>query len=200
MQWITRERPKIDRIACPWLIQRFIDQAAEFVFVPGDAVLATASRIGATPFDVPGAELSHARGRCSFDAFLAKYRLDDPGLRRVAAIVRGADTGRHALTPQSAGLFAISQGLTRNFRDDQEVLGHGMVIYDALYTWARKQPAPTAGGLTFVSRRLLTLVGVWDERGRQRRQLHELADWQLKDLGLSRSDAEAEARKPFWLL
>ena len=196
MQWVTRERPKIDRIACPWLIQRFIDQAAEFLFVPGDSVLALADRTGATPFDVLGAELSHRPGRCSFDAFLAKYRLDDPGLRRVAAIVRGADSGRLGLTPQSAGLFAISHGLTRNFRNDQEVLAQGMVLYDALYTWARKQPAPA----TIAFHALPALASVWAGRRRQRRQLHDLADWQLRDLGISRMEAEAEARKPFWRL
>jgi hypothetical protein len=196
MKWVTRERPKIDRIACPWLISRFIDRAAEFLFVPGDAVLATAGRTGATPFDVPGAELSHSMGRCSFDAFLSKYRLGDPALRQIATIVRGADTGRLDLTPQSAGLFAISQGLSRNFRNDQEVVGHGLVMYDALYSWARRQPAQTAGGDLD---RLLVVMGDWSERSRQRRQLHELDDWLLQDLGLTRQEANIEARKPFWM-
>lgn len=190
MKWVTRERPKIDRIACPWLICRFIDRAAEFLFVPGDTVLATAGSTGAIPFDVPGAELSHARGRCSFDAFLTKYRLDDPVLRRIAAIVRGADTGRLGLTPQSAGLFAISHGLSRNFRDDDEALKHGLVIYDALYTWARKQPEPMS---------LLAAIHRWDERRRQRLQLEELEEELLKDIGISRHEASSEARKPFWL-
>jgi uncharacterized protein YjiS (DUF1127 family) len=200
MKWITRERPKIDRIACPWLISRFIDRAAEFLFVPGDAVLATAGSTGATPFDVPGAELSHSTGRCSFDRFLSKYRLDDPALRRIAAIVRGADTGRLDLTPQSAGLFAISQGLSRNFRNDQEVLGQGFVMYDALYSWARKQPAPTVGGsLSVLPDRVLALLSDWSERSRQRRQLHELDDWLLQDLGITRWEANAEAHKPFWI-
>jgi hypothetical protein len=201
MKWVTRERPKIDRIACPWLISRFIDRAAEFLFVPGDAVLATAGRSGATPFDVPGAELSHAGGRCSFDAFLAKYRLDDPALRRVAAIVRGADTGRLDLTPQSAGLFAISQGLSRNFRNDSEALGHGLVIYDALYTWARRQAEPTslAEALRSSSHYVMTAVCAWSARRRQRLRLQELDEWMLRDIGVTRAEADAEACKPFWM-
>ena len=202
MKWVTRERPKIDRIACPWLITRFIDRAAEFIFVPGDFVVATAQRTGAMPFDVPGVELSHTAGRCSFDAFLSKYRLDDPALRRIAAIVRGADTGRLDLTPQSAGLLAISQGLSRNFRNDQAVLGHGLVMYDALYSWARKQPAPTmglSGGLAALSDRLLALASEWSEHNRQRRHLHELDDRLLQDVGITRAEADAEAHKPFWI-
>jgi hypothetical protein len=197
MKWVTRERPKIDRIACPWLISRFIDRAAEFLFVPGDAVLATAGRMGATPFDVPGAELSHVGGRCSFDAFLAKYRLDDPALRRVATIIRGADTGRLDLTPQSAGLFAISQGLSRNFRNDSEALGHGLVIYDALYTWARKEAVPR--GLRFRPRQLTAAINTWNERRRQRLRLRELDEWTLKDIGITREEADGEVRKPFWM-
>jgi hypothetical protein len=201
MKWVTRERPKIDRIACPWLISRFIDRAAEFLFVPGDAVLATAGSIGATPFDVPGAELSHARGRCSFDAFMAKYRLEDPALRRIAAIVRGADTGRLDLTPQSAGLFAISQGLSRNYRNDNEALGHGLVIYDALYTWARKQaePASVAEALRSGPHHILATAHTWSERRRQRLRLQELDEWMLKDIGITREEADGEVRKPFWM-
>ena len=201
MKWVTRERPKIDRIACPWLISRFIDRAAEFLFVPGDAVLATAGSTGATPFDVPGAELSHASGRCSFDAFLAKYRLEDPALRRVAAIVRGADSGRLDLTPQSAGLFAISHGLSRNFRNDSEALGHGLVIYDALYTWARKQAEPTSLAEVLWSgpHRVLATIQVWSDRRRQRLRLQELEDWMLKDIGITREEADGEVRKPFWM-
>jgi hypothetical protein len=200
MKWVTRERPKIDRIACPWLISRFIDRAAEFLFVPGDAVLATAGSIGATPFDVPGTELSHAGGRCSFDAFLAKYRLEDPALRRIAAIVRGADTGRLDLTPQSAGLFAISQGLSRNFRNDREALGHGLVIYDALYTWARKEapPANLAEAVRSGPHHVLAAVHAWGERRRQRLRLQELDEWLLKDIGITREEADGEVRKPFW--
>ena len=135
MKWVTRERPKIDRIACPWLIVRFIDREPEFLYVPGDQVLAVAQQTGATPYDVPGVEMNHVGELCSFDAFIAKHALTDPALHKLAQIVRGADTARLDLTPQSAGLYAISQGLSRVFADDHEMLRHGMVMYDALYAW-----------------------------------------------------------------
>jgi hypothetical protein len=137
MKWVTRERPKIDRIACPWLIARFIDREPEFLFVPPGEVLAVA-HAGATPYDVPGVELSHVGELCSFDAFLCKYRLeDDPALAELAVIVRGADTARPELAPQAAGLLAVSLGLSHLYRDDHEMLRHGLVIYDALYAWCR---------------------------------------------------------------
>jgi rhodanese-related sulfurtransferase len=135
--WVTRERPKIDRIACPWLIRRFIDPTAKFIYVPADRVLAAASETGATPFDVAGVEFTHEGDRCSFDTFLRIYGIVDPALVHLGRIVRGADTSRHDLTPQCGGLFAISLGLSANFPDDSEMLEHGMVIYDALYTWCR---------------------------------------------------------------
>lgn len=138
MKWVTRERPKIDRIACPWLILRFIDREAEFLYVPAPEVLRIAADTGATPYDIPGVEMSHVGELCSFDAFLAKYRLDEPSLLQLAAIVRGADTSRLDLTPQSAGLYAISLGLSRVFADDHEMLRHGLVMYDALYAWCRE--------------------------------------------------------------
>ena len=142
MKWVTRERPVIDRIACPWLIARFIDKEPEFLFVPPAQVLAVAREKGATPYDIPGVELSHVGDGCSFDAFVSKYRLgDDPAITIIAAIVRGADTNRHDLTPQSAGLLAISMGLRDVTPDDQEVLRHGFVIYDALYAWAKGRQA-----------------------------------------------------------
>ena len=137
MKWVTRERPKIDRIACPWLIQRFIDPQAEFLYVPAGEVLRVAESTGATPYDIPGVAMSHVGERCSFDAFLARYRLDDPALQQLAAIVRGADTSRLDLTPQSAGLYAVSLGLSQLFADDHAMLRHGMVLYDALYAWCR---------------------------------------------------------------
>lgn len=137
MKWVTRERPKIDRIACPWLIARFIDDAPEFLYVPAAEVLAVVEATGAVPYDIPGVEMSHVGELCSFDAFLAKHQLDDPALQQLAAIVRGADTSRLDLTPQSAGLYALSLGLSQNFRDDHEMLAHGMVMYDALYAWCR---------------------------------------------------------------
>ena len=137
MKWITRERPKIDRIACPWLIARFIDDVPEFLFVPARDVLPEAERTGAIPYDVPGVELTHVGELCSFDAFLARYGFDAPALQQLAQIVRGADTSRLDLTPQSAGLYALSLGLSHNFSDDHEMLKHGMVMYDALYAWCR---------------------------------------------------------------
>ena len=137
MQWVTRERPKIDRIACPWLVARFIDPGAEFLYVPTGEVFAVAARTGAIPYDIPGAELSHVGELCSFDAFLHKYRLDDPALQTLATIIRGADTSRLDLTPQSAGLYAVSLGLSQNFADDHEMLLHGLVVYDALYSWCK---------------------------------------------------------------
>ena len=136
-RWVTRERPKIDRIACPWLIRRFIDPEAEFIYVPADRVAAFAKESGATPYDVAGVEFTHEGERCSFDTFIRIYGIADPALDYLATIVRGADTSRHDLSPQCGGLFAISLGLSANFPDDHEMLGHGMVIYDALYTWCR---------------------------------------------------------------
>ncbi len=136
-RWVTRERPKIDRIACPWLIARFIDPGAEFLYVPAKDVLAAAKERDATPYDVPDVHFTHEGERCSFDAFLAHYRLEDPALAQLALIVRGADTGRLDLAPQAAGLAAISIGLSRKFPDDQEMLRAGMVMYDALYAWCR---------------------------------------------------------------
>src|SRR5690348_10339546 len=125
MKWVTRERPKIDRIACPWLIARFIDKDPEFLYVaPGD-VVEVAERSGAVPYDIPGVKFSHVGKKCSFDAFLAEYKLHDPALQLLGQIVRGADTSRLELTPQSHGLFAISLGLGEVFRDDHEMLRHG---------------------------------------------------------------------------
>lgn len=137
MKWVTRERPKIDRIACPWLIARFIDAAPEFLYVPAGDVMRIAAESGAIPYDVPGVELTHVGADCSFDTLLKKYALSDPALQELAVIVRGADTDRHELAPQCAGLLAISLGLSHNFRDDHIMLAHGMVIYDALYAWCR---------------------------------------------------------------
>ena len=137
MHWVTRERPKIDRLACPWLIRRFIDADAEILYVPAAEVMAIAARRDAIPFDIPGVELSHVGLLCSFDAFLEKYRLDDPTLIQLAAIVRAADTDTLDQSPQAAGLLAISLGLGANILDDQALLRSSLVIYDALYTWCR---------------------------------------------------------------
>lgn len=136
-KWVTREHPKIDRIACPWLVARFIDPQAEFLYVPAIDVLRVAQDTGATPYDIPEVELSHVGELCSFDAFLGKYGLHDPALQQLALIVRGADTSRLDLTPQSAGLYAQSLGLSQIFSNDHEMLRQGMVMYDALYAWCR---------------------------------------------------------------
>jgi hypothetical protein len=138
MRWITRARPKIDRVACPWLIARFIDREAEFLFVPADEVLVRAPELDAIPYDVDGAVLSHRDDRCSFDALLDDYALTETPLRDLAVIVRGADTDRLDLAPQAAGLLAISLGLSRLcLDDDHRMLAHGFVVYDALYEWLR---------------------------------------------------------------
>ena len=140
-RWVTRERPKIDRIACPWLIRRFIDPGTEFLYVPAAEVKKIANQKDAVPYDIPDVEFSHVGEKCSFDAFLDFYRLKDPALDELAVIVRGADTNRLDLAPQAAGLAALSLGLSLNFQDDHEMLEHGMVMYDALYAWCRKGKA-----------------------------------------------------------
>jgi rhodanese-related sulfurtransferase len=139
--WITRARPKVDRIACPWLVRRFINPQAEFLYVSPDTIPGVAAYVGATPFDVAGAEFGHVAEECSFDAFLRLFEIRDPALDRLALIVRGADTGRPDLSPQSPGLLALSQGLSANFADDHQMLAHGMILYDALYAWCRAQAA-----------------------------------------------------------
>jgi len=137
MKWITRERPKIDRIACPWLIKNFVDKEAEFVYVPKEEVFEKAKILNAIPYDIPGAEYSHEGENCTFDYIIKKHRLTDPAILQIAEIVRGADTARFDLAKQAAGLWAISAGLSYNFKDDHEQLAFGMQIYDALYSWAR---------------------------------------------------------------
>ena len=136
-KWITRERPKIDRIACPWLIRRFIDPCAEFLYVPSNQVLDAAAAKQAIPYDVPDVQFSHRGDLCSFDALLTDFALDDPVLADLAMIVRGADTGNPGLTPQSAGLLAVSLGLSVNYPNDHAMLEQGMIVYDALYAWLR---------------------------------------------------------------
>ena len=136
-RWVTRHRPKIDRIACPWLIRRFVDPTAEFLFVAPAEVTAVADRFDATPFDVDGAFWSHRGDTCTFDTMLAEFGLATPALDRLALVVRAADTDRHDLAPQAAGLLAVSVGLSRLYRDDLAQLAAGMAPYDALYRWAR---------------------------------------------------------------
>ncbi len=141
-RWVTRERPKIDRIACPWLIRRFIQPDAEFLYVPTEQVFAVAKETGATAYDIPGAEpFAHDGELCSFDCFIREFGLKDAALDRMAIIVRGADTGCHDLAPEASGLHAISMGLSINTIDDHAMLEHGMVIYDALYAWCRSANA-----------------------------------------------------------
>lgn len=144
VRWVTRERPVVDRIACPWLIRRFVDPEAEFLYVPADQVTAVAEREGAIPFDVAGVELGHHGDQCSFDAILERYQLTDPALALLARIVRGADTPAKDLTPQSAGLEAIARGFRRLYDDDQRQLVDESIVYDALYAWCQQQ-AETAG-------------------------------------------------------
>ena len=137
MKWITRERPKIDRIACPWLIKNFIDKEAEFIYVPKEKVFEKARELDAIPYDIPGAEYSHYGEDCTFDFIIKKHQITDAALLQIAGIVRGADTDHFELAPQSAGLWAIAAGLSYNYKDDQEMLAIGMKIYDALYSWAK---------------------------------------------------------------
>jgi AraC-like DNA-binding protein len=137
MKWITREHPKIDRIACPWLIRRFIDPEAEIIYVPFDQVLIKAKALDAIPFDLPGVEYTHYEDHCTFDYFVKKHQLKDVAIDRIALIVRGADTDRHDFAQQAAGLEAIFSGLAYNISDDHELLALGMTIYDGLYSWAK---------------------------------------------------------------
>jgi hypothetical protein len=137
MKWITRERPKIDRIACPWLIKNFVDSEAVFIYVPKEQVFDKAKDLDAIPYDIPGAEYTHDSERCTFDYIIKKHQLSDPAILQIAEIVRGADTDSFHLAPQAAGLWAISAGLSYNYKDDHDMLEIGMKIYDALYAWAK---------------------------------------------------------------
>ena len=146
MKWVTREKARVDRIACPWLITRFIDKDPVFLFVPADQVMAVAEREGAIPYDVPGVELGHHGERCSFDAFLEEYKLDDPSLHVLALIVRGADTAARQLTPESAGLYAVATGFQAMAKDDHDNMAKQFAAYDALYAYCRtKVTGPRSG-------------------------------------------------------
>ena len=138
MKWVTRENPKVDRVACPWLIKKFVDPEAEFIYAPASQVMAVAERDGAVPYDVPNVELGHHRPECSFDAIIKKYNLTDAALQRMALIVRGADTADKDLTPESRGLEAIAAGFQLAYRDDQEQLAAELPVYDALYAYCRR--------------------------------------------------------------
>ena len=137
MKWITRERPKIDRIACPWLIKNFVDKEAEFIYVPKEQVFDKAKELDAIPYDIPGAEYSHYGDQCTFDYIISRHKLNDTALQQIATIVRGADTAHFELAPQAAGLWAISAGLSYNFSNDHDQLAIGFKMYDALYSWAK---------------------------------------------------------------
>jgi hypothetical protein len=137
MKWITRERPKIDRIACPWLIKRFVDKEAEFIYVAKEKVFEEALKLNAVPYDIPGTEYAHYGEECTFDYIVKKHKIKDDAVLQIALIVRGADTDRFDLARQSAGLWAISAGLSYNYKDDHEMLAIGMKMYDALYSWAK---------------------------------------------------------------
>ncbi|MGH7372880.1 MAG: chromate resistance protein ChrB domain-containing protein [Candidatus Rokuibacteriota bacterium] len=137
MKWVTRRKARVDRIACPWLIQRFIDKDAEFLFVPEDQVMETARREGALPFDVPGVELGHHGAQCSFDAFMEKYHLADPALQALAEIVRGADTDARQIAREAWGLYAVASGFREISRDDFDNMALQFPVYDALYAYCR---------------------------------------------------------------
>ena len=136
MKWITREKPKIDRIACPWLIRHFIDPEAEFIYVPFLEVIQRSKELGAIPYDVPDVRFTHYGNHCTFDSLVDAYKIKDPAVLAMAPIIRGADTDRHEIADQSSGLWAISAGLAYNIKDDQQLLEKGMMLYDALYSWA----------------------------------------------------------------
>lgn len=137
MKWITRERPKIDRVACPWLIKNFVDQEAQFIYVPKETVFEKAAELDAIPYDIAGAEYTHYGEQCTFDYIVKKHALTDPAILQISDIVRAADTDQFDLAPQAAGLWAISAGLSYNHQDDHEMLAVGMKIYDALYSWCK---------------------------------------------------------------
>ena len=141
MKWVTREHVKVDRIACPWLIRRFIDPAAKFLFAPPADVAAVAAREGATPYDVTGAALGHHGEQCSFDAFIEQYRLDDRALAKMRLIIRGADTSAFGIAPEAAGLYAISIGFAASGRSDAELLELEFSLYDALYAFCQSSVA-----------------------------------------------------------
>jgi hypothetical protein len=138
MKWVTRANPRVDRVACPWLIKKFVDPEAEFLYAPMDQVMAVAEREGATPYDVPNAELGHHGAECSFDAIIKKYKLSDPALHKLALIVRGADTAAKELTPESRGLEAIAAGFQLCYEDDHQQLAAELPVYEALYAYCQK--------------------------------------------------------------
>lgn len=204
MRWVTQARPKIDRLASPWLISRFVDPEAQFLFVPVADIRGAAASTGAIPFDVPAGtpetDLVHPPGGTCFDVIRARFDLNDPALARMAAIVRDADNDNRAgRMPEAAGLRAISLGLANTVRDDQERLAYAMVLYDSLYRWASRMPSEDeVFARAPVLYRALVTVGVWIQRFRERRALADLDDHLLRDNGLTREDAEREYSTPCW--
>src|SRR5215510_4180496 len=154
MKWVTRARPKVDRVACPWLIKKFVDPQAEFLYVPPEQVMEVAKREDAIPFDVANVELGHQGPQCSFDAIIKKYKLTDPALQRLAPIVRGADTDAKDLTPESRGLEAIAEGFRLVYRDDHELLERESSVYDALYAFCQSHRRREGNAMTYELKRL----------------------------------------------
>jgi AraC-like DNA-binding protein len=180
MKWITRERPKIDRIACPWLIKRFVDKDAEFFYVPFEKVLEQAKELQATPFDVPDVEYTHYGDECTFDYIIKKHKIKDAAIKTLAAIVRGADTDRHDIASQSSGLWAISAGLAYDTKDDHELLQKGMMIYDSLYTWAKYLQNEKHSQNPFEN----MLLDVYNKFLKERKQKKNVPQWakELKEI------------------
>ncbi len=180
MKWITRERPKIDRIACPWLIKRFVDKDAEFIYVPFENVLEKAKELGATPFDIPNVEYTHYGDECTFDYIVTKHRIKDDAIKILSVIVRGADTDRHDIASQASGLWAISAGLAYNTKDDRELLQKGMIIYDSLYTWAKYLQNEKHTQHPFES----TLLNVYKKFLDEKKQKKNVPEWakELKEI------------------
>jgi AraC-like DNA-binding protein len=180
MKWITRERPKIDRIACPWLIKRFVDKDAEFIYVPFEKVLKKAKELGATPFDIPDVEYTHYGDECTFDFIVKKHKIKDEAIKTLAVIVRGADTDRHDIASQASGLWAISAGLAYDTKDDHELLQKGMMIYDSLYTWAKHLQNEKHTQNPFEN----TLLDVYKKFLNEKKQKKNVPEWakELKEI------------------
>lgn len=180
MKWITRERPKIDRIACPWVIKRFVDEDAEFIYVPSDKVVELSEEYNAIPFDVPNVEYTHYGDQCTFDYIVRKHRIKDAAIQTLAVIVRGADTDRHDIASQASGLWAISAGIAHNIEDDHELLAQGMIIYDGLYTWAKLLQNEKHTQNPFEK----TLLDVYKKFLSERKKSKEVPEWakELKEI------------------
>lgn len=180
MKWITRERPKIDRIACPWLIRRFVDKDAEFIYVPFEEVLEKANELNATPFDIPNVEYTHYGDECTFDYIVKKHKIKDDAIKTLSIIVRGADTDRHDIASQASGLWAISAGLAYDTKDDQELLRKGMMIYDSLYTWAKYLQNEKHTQNPFEN----MLLDVYNKFLREKKQKKNVPEWakELKEI------------------